>query len=232
MDTKQRAAWAFSSALAAILVASTAQAQVRCYVPTDQTAGWKQVLIPDEAPGLAAEGSIEQFRSDEPVMIWMSGVDGSVTLSSHRPGKIEYLFRLDSADWSILEATFSRWLTGEKVDIIAHTPQGQVPLWLERRHSGNDLHVEWSMPGVYAVTVRIHHHLREHSTVASWRAGARASVARSSWSPPGFRAGRTLYYLHPGGQIVQLCDLPRQYLTVNRSSLVGAVPAPVRLRLR
>ena len=223
---------ALTLTLAGALLATGGAAQARCYLPTDQTAGWKQAPLPDGSPALAAEAGVEQFRAGEPALIWLVTDRGSVTLASHRPGKLEYLIRLDTDAWRILELTFDRALLGEKVDIVAHSAQGDVPLWLERRASGSQLHVEWGVPGVYAVSVRIHHHLREHPAVTGFRAGVYAQVSQASFAPPPFRDPRSLYYLHPGGRTVILCDAPGQALGLRQSSLAGAAPAPVRLTPR
>ncbi|MFO0572445.1 MAG: hypothetical protein U1A78_00460 [Polyangia bacterium] len=218
--------------LSAALLAGGGAAEARCYTPSDQTAGWKQAPIPDSDPALAAEPGVQQFRADEPALIWLSTDRGGVSLLSHRPGKLEYLIRPETSDWRILELTLDRSLLGEKVDVVLHTPQGLVPLWLERRASGSELHVEWSLPDVYAVTVRLHHHLREHPSVVGFRAGVRAAPSQAGLLPTRFRGKGVLYFLHPGGGTVVLCDAPGRPLVVYQSSLIEAVPTLVRLTPR
>ena len=218
--------------LSAALLAGGGAAEARCYTPSDQTAGWKQAPIPDSDPALAADAGIEQFRAEEPALIWLGTDRGSVTLLAHRPGKLEYLIRPETSDWRILELTMDRPLLGEKVDVVLHTPQGLVPLWLEHRTTGRELHLEWSLPDVYAVTVRLHHHLREHPAVASFRAGVRVAPSQLAFLPQRFRGKGVLYYLHPGGRTVVLCDSPGQPLGLQQSSLAGAVPTLVRLTPR
>jgi hypothetical protein len=220
------------SLLCAALLAGGAAAEAKCYTPSDQTAGWKQVPIPDSDPALAAEPDIEQFRANEQALIWLRTDRGSVTLASHRPGKLEFLIRPESTDWRILELDFDRSLLGEKVDVVLHTPQGDVPLWLERRASGSELHLEWSLPSVYAVTVRLHHHLREHPAILTFRAGVRAAPSQAVLLPWHFRSKGALYYRHPGGRTVELCDAPGRQLVLRESSLAGAMPSPVRLSPR
>jgi hypothetical protein len=224
-----------SGLVAAASLSSCRDARAKCFTPSDQTAGWKVVAIPDDAPGLAADEPIEQFRAGEPALVWLDRGQGSMSLGSRHHGKLEYLFRHDGlpGSWQVLELSLSRSLTGDKVDVIAHTPAGLVPLWLERRETGSALRFEWAHDQVYAVTVRIHHHLREHAVVTDWRAGVRMNVSQAPWIPASFRAPRSLYYLHPGGRTVLLCDtspwpIPRA-MVVQRLSLLGTTPVPVRL---
>lgn len=217
--------------LGAVMPGACREAQARCYTPTDQTAGWKVVPIPDDGPDLAADLGTEQFRANETALVWFERGQGSMSLSGHHHGKLEYLFQRGSwtDDWKVLEVSLSRSLTGDKVDVLAHTPSGLVPLWLERREVGSRLSIDWSLDNVYAVTVRIHHHLREHAVVTDWRAGVRMNVSRASWLPAGFRAPSSLYYLHPGGTTVTLCSASGRSMTVQRNSVLGTAPVPVRL---
>lgn len=220
--------------LGAAMLGSCREARAKCYTPTDQTAGWKQAPIPDDGPDLAASAGIEQFRANEPALVWFERGQSSLSLSRHHHGKLEYVFQRGSwaqnaDDWKILEVSLSRSLTGDKVDVFAHTPSGLVPVWLERREVGPVLRIDWAIDDVYAVTVRIHHHLREHAVVTDWRAGVRMDVSRASWLPPGFRAPRSLYYRHPGGTSVMLCTESGRSMTVERMSLLGTAPVPVRL---
>lgn len=217
--------------LGAVMTTACHKAQAKCYTPTDQNAGWKVVPIPDDGPDLAADPGTEQFRASELALVWFERGQGSMSLGGHHHGKLEYLFQRGSwtDDWKILEVSLSRSLTGDKVDVIAHTPSGLVPVWLERRESGSRLYIDWSLDNVYAVTVRIHHHLREHAVVTDWRAGVHMNVSRATWLPAGFRAPRSLYYLHPGGTTVMLCSGSGRSMTVQRMSLLGTAPVPVRL---
>lgn len=223
--------------LAGVLLAALGQpAQARCYTPSDQTAGWKRAPIPDDAPGLVVADPqssswqfVEQFRADEQAVVWLGNDRGSMSLSDHHPGRIEYMFRVSGPEWQILQIQVAANLAGEKVDVIAYTPSGPVPIWFERRVSGNDFAVEWSLSGVYAVAVGFHHHLRERPVVTAWQAGLRLKVSNASWLPPGFRVPRSLYYYHPGARTVILCDEYFRELAVRRESLLSATPAPVRL---
>jgi hypothetical protein len=221
--------------LGAAMLGACHEARATCYTPTDQTAGWKQAPIPDDGPDLAASLGIEQFRANELALVWFERGQGSMSLSRHHHGKTEYVFQRgigspqSADDWNILEVSLSRSLTGDKVDVIAHTPSGLVPVWLERREVGPELHIDWTHDNVYAVTVRIHHHLREHAVVTDWRAGVRMDVSRAPWLPPGFRAPRSLYYRHPGGTPVRLCTDSGRSMAVQRLSLLGTSPVPVRL---
>lgn len=53
---------------AAILWVVLAQTGV-CFVPADQTAGWKRVDLPPEAPALSAPAEVSQSRSGEEATI-------------------------------------------------------------------------------------------------------------------------------------------------------------------
>lgn len=219
-----------------LLTAASTEAQARCYTPSDQTVGWKRAAIPDEAPGLSVADPqptpwqfIEQFRADEQAVVWLGTDRGSMALSGHHPGRIEYMFRIDGAQWQILQVQVAAGLAGEKIDVIAYTPSGPVPIWLERRVSGTDFTVDWALDGVYAVAVSFHHHLRERPVVTAWQAGLRTRVSAASWLPAAFRQPRSLYYYHPGGRTILLCDERYQELAVHRQSLIAATPTAVRL---
>lgn len=231
--------WAKVLLAGLLLVGAEQGAWARCYTPSDQTAGWKRAAIPDEAPGLAVADAatspwqfVEQFRADEPAVVWLGNDRGSMSLLTHRPGRIEYMFRVDGADWQILQVQVAAALAGEKVDVIAYTPSGPVPIWLERRISGREFAVEWSLSGVYAVAVGFHHHLRERPVVTAWQAGLRTKVSAASWLPAAFRQPRSLYYYHPGARTLILCDERDHELAVRRESLLSATPAAVRLTPR
>jgi hypothetical protein len=220
-----------------LLGAAAGPAQARCYTPTEQTVGWKRAPIPDAAPGLVVADTgatsprdpIGQFRADEQAVVWLGSEHASLSAATPHPGRIEYMFRVDGGQWQLLHLQLARGLAGEKVDAIAYTPGGPVPLWLERRVSGAEVAVEWSLPGVYAIAVSFHHHLRERPVVTSWQAGLRTTVSAAAWAPPGFRQPRSLYYYHPGGRTLILCDEPGRELGVRRDALSGADPTTVRL---
>jgi len=223
--------------LAGFLIAAAGPAQAKCFAPSDQTVGWKRAPIPDAAPGLAVSDSglgssrewVGQFRSDEQALVWLNSEQGTMAAATYHPGRIEYTFRVSGGEWQMLQIELARGLAGEKVDAIAYTSGGPVPLWLERRVSGADVTVEWSLPGVYAVAVSFHHHLRERPVVTSWRAGVHTTVSAAAWLPVGFRQPRSLYYYHPGGRTLLLCDEPDYALKVRRDALTGAEPMAVRL---
>jgi hypothetical protein len=229
--------WRPGLLLALLLTAATRPALATCYTPSDQTAGWKRAAIPDGAPALAVSDSlagtprdfIEQFRAGESAMVWLGGEHSSMALGGHHPGRIEYVFRVDGAQWQVLQIQLAASLAGEKVDVIAYGASGAVPLWLERRAAGSSLAIEWSLPGVYAVAVSFHHHLRERPVVTSWQAGLRAKVSETAWVPAGFRQPGSLYYYHPGGRTLILCNEPFHDLAVRRESLTPVNPTPVKL---
>ena len=226
--------------LGLVLTAAARPALATCYTPTEQTAGWKRAAIPDGAPALAVSDPqantprefIEQFRSGEPAVVWLGSEHGSMALGERRPGRVEYVFRVDGAQWQILQLQLAGDLAGEKVDVIAYRDGGAVPLWFERRATGSTLPIEWAMPGVYSVAVSFHHHLRERPVVTSWQAGLRTKVSEASWVPAGFRQPGSLYYYHPGGRTLILCNEPYHELAVRRESLISVTPTPVKLAPR
>ena len=232
--------WRPGLLLALLLTAATRPALATCYTPSDQTAGWKRAAIPDGAPALAVADPqantprdfIEQFRSGEPAVVWLGSEHGSMSLGERRPGRVEYVFRVDGAQWQILQLQLAGDLAGEKVDVIAYRDGGAIPLWFERRATGSTLPIEWAMSGVYSVSVSFHHHLRGRPVVTAWQAGLRTKVSEAAWAPAGFRQPGSLYYYHPGGRTLILCNEPYHELAVRRESLLSITPTPVKLTPR
>src|ERR1700687_4426819 len=89
-----------------LLFSACHKAKGACFVPTDQTAGWKQARVPDAAPGLAAPSEIQQFRSGEAAMVWESDTQAYQGAIKPFPGRAEYVFSLPSADVRLLEVEF------------------------------------------------------------------------------------------------------------------------------
>jgi len=105
------------SALVSLL--STGTPSRPCFVPSDQTVGWKRVVLPAEAPSLAAPADVEQFRSDEPVSVLDQRASIYLGAYSRHPGRMVYRFAVPR-DALQLEVGFLEDLRGAKIDVVAH----------------------------------------------------------------------------------------------------------------
>ncbi|AKJ01490.1 hypothetical protein ATI61_103198 [Archangium gephyra] len=179
----------------------------RCFVPSDQTAGWKRVVLPEEAPALAAPADVDWFRSGEPALLFEQDATAYTGADSERPGRMAYAFRVPR-DGRRLELGFLGDLRGAKVDAVAYAGGRSFPLLDEKRLAGTQLALEWTMEGVEQVVVSVHHHLREKPVVRTWRVGRLLKPGEDPAMPESFRAPRSLYFLHPGGRRLELCDAP------------------------
>ncbi|KFA92686.1 hypothetical protein Q664_13880 [Archangium violaceum Cb vi76] len=74
--------------------------------------------------------------------------------------------------------------------------------------AGTQLALDWAMEGVEQVVISVHHHLREKPVVRTWRVGRLLKPTEDPAMPEAFRAPRSLYFLHPGGRGLELCDAP------------------------
>lgn len=215
--------------LCGFLFAACRSAQGACHVPADQSAGWKRVVLPDSAPALGAPSDLEQFRAGEPALVWFDGGPAVVGGTHHAHGRMDYTFQFESDNRRVLEVDFLRDLAGAKVDVVAYSGGAALPLLWEARHGGRRLRVSWEAHGVYTVVVRVHNHLREPPLVSSYRSGAPLIVGAQPFAPAAFREPRSLYYYHPGGREIALCDAPGQRLELRAASLAGPVPVTVTL---
>jgi hypothetical protein len=201
-----------------------------CWVPADQTAGWKRVDLPEEAPALAAPEDVDQFRSGEPTRLSESDPRAYVGATKPSPGRMAYTFRVRPGT-TRLEVSFLEPLRGAKVDATASTADGTFPLLSERRQAGASLVLDWYAEHVDGVVVEVHHHLRERPVVRSWRTDRRIWPEREASVAEAFKAPRALYFLHPGGgRTVSLCQAPGRTLSLTRWPLEG-VPTSVPLKL-
>ncbi|QSQ19601.1 hypothetical protein JY651_30340 [Pyxidicoccus parkwayensis] len=199
-----------------------------CWLPDDQTAGWKRVELPPEAPALAAPEDVDQFRAGEPVRLVESDAKAYVGASSPKPGRMAYTFRFPRGT-SRLEVSFLEPLRGAKVDATASAEGRTFPLLSERRQSGNTLVLDWNAADVDGVVVEVHHHLRERPVVRAWRTGRSVWPEREDSVPATFKAPRSLYFLHPGGgRYVTLCQAPGRMLSLSHWPAEGA-PSMVSL---
>lgn len=187
-----------------------------CYVPSDQTAGWKRVALPDEAPALAAPQGLEQFRAGERALLTEVDPQSTYLGATERHfGRMRYTFRLPKSA-SRIEVEFLESLNGAKVDATAYVGAYSYPLLSERRQHGGLLALEWNVANVDTLVVEVHHHLRERPVVRHWRVGREVVPSQEAAVASAFQAPRALYFLHPGGRRVELCDTPRQRMRLSR----------------
>ncbi|MFP2931139.1 hypothetical protein ACLESO_39285 [Pyxidicoccus sp. 3LG] len=199
-----------------------------CWTPSDQTAGWKRVALPEDAPALAAPEDLDQFRMGEPARLLESDPRAYVGATKSSPGRMAYTFRVPPGT-TRLEVAFLESLRGAKVDATASAGGRTFPLLSERRQPGASLVLEWYAADVDGVVVEVHHHLRERPVVRSWTTGRSVWPEREASVPASFKAPRALYFRHPGGgRYVSLCQSPGRTLTVWRWPSEGA-PAPALL---
>ena len=205
---------ALLSLATALLV--TATPARTCYVPSDQNAGWKQVVLPDDAPALAAPADLEQFRAGEHAVLREEDPQ-NVYLGASRqhPGRMAYTFRLPSGT-SRVDLDFLDSLEGAKVDATVYAGPRAYPLLSERRQSGRQLMLDWGIAGADTLVVEVHHHLREAPVVRHWRVVREVSPSWEASLPMGFHAARSLFFLHPGGRRIELCEAPGQQLVLSR----------------
>ncbi|MFP2907743.1 hypothetical protein ACLESD_22385 [Pyxidicoccus sp. 3LFB2] len=199
-----------------------------CWAPADQTAGWKRVELPAEAPALAAPEDVDQFRVGEPARFLESDARVYVGATKPKPGRMAYAFRFP-AGTSRLEVSFLEPLRGAKVDATASAGARTFPLLSERRQAGESLVLEWNAADVDGVVVEVHHHLRERPVVRAWRTGRSVWPEREASVPEAFKAPRALYFRHPGGgRYLSLCQAPGRTLMLASWPAEGA-PTSVSL---
>jgi hypothetical protein len=202
------------TALVLVLAAGTPGGT--CFVPSDQTAGWKRVELPEEAPALAAPEDVDQFRSGEPALFLQEDASAYLGADTKHPGRMLYVFRVP-LDARRLELGFLEDLRGAKVDAVAYRSGNTYPLLDEKRLAGTQLSLDWTMEGVEVVKVSVHHHFREKPVVRSWRVVRKLKPSETPTMPAAFRAPRSLYFHHPGGgRRIELCDAPGRALRLTR----------------
>ena len=204
-------------ALAMVVPALAGQA---CFIPNDQTAGWKRVDIPDDAPAIAAPDDVEQFRVGEAA--WLVERDPTTYqgVTHEHMGESTFHFRLPP-EARRLTVGFNADLRGAKVDATVLSGGRRYNLFEGRRVTYFDLQLEWDIPGADELEITVHQHLRPVPVVAGWTVTRWVDLGAQLDVPPAFRVTRSLYYHHPGGQTVQLCNTPGQSLKVERASLMG-----------
>jgi len=197
-----------------------------CFTPPDQTAGWKRLDVTDDAPGIAAPADVEQFRVGESAWLLEQDPAAFQGMTRDHAGQSTFHFKLPR-ETRRLDVRFAEDLRGAKVDAMVVAGGRQFNLFDGRRIADARLSLEWSVPGAEALEVTVHQHLRPVPVVASWTVARFVDLGAELDIAPAFRVTRSLYYRHPGGRTVELCNLPSRALTVERGSLVG-LPASVR----
>ncbi|HEX8819192.1 MAG TPA: hypothetical protein VF794_04650 [Archangium sp.] len=192
---------------AVVMLLAAGTPEDSCFVPSDQTAGWKRVVLPEGAPALCAPEDVDQFRSGEPALLFQEDASAYLGADKQHPGLMAYGFRVPR-DARRLELGFVEALRGAKVDAVAYAGGRAFPLRDEKRLAGAHLSLEWTMADVDRVVVSVHHHLREKPVVRTWRVGRLLRPGEDAALPESFRAPRSLYFLHPGGRRLELCDAP------------------------
>jgi hypothetical protein len=201
---------------ALVMLLAAGSPEPSCFVPSDQTAGWKRVVLPESAPALAAPADVDQFRSGEPALLFEQESSAYVGADSEHPGRMAYRFQVPR-DAHQLVLDFLEDLRGAKVDAVAYAGGRAFPLLDERRYSGTQLGLYWTMEGVDHVVVSVHHHLREKPVVREWHVGRRLEPGKDPRLSESFRAPRSLYFLHPGGgRRLELCEAPGRELRLSR----------------
>lgn len=211
-----------------VVLLATASSGGPCFVPTDQTAGWKRVSLPDDAPALAAPQDLDQFRTGEPALVFEDDPASYVGATEPLPGRTTYTFR-SPAGARRLELTFAEPLRSAKVDVAVFSAGRMYPLLKEKRITEASLALDWNVADVDYIEVTVHHHFRHTPSVQRWRVGRMVVVSTEPTVPDGFRTPRSLYYRHPGGRVVELCHAPGQRLELERRVL-ALEPPNVMLR--
>ncbi|MFL5350923.1 MAG: hypothetical protein ACJ8AT_39650 [Hyalangium sp.] len=213
--------------MVSVLFVATTPASA-CYVPSDQTAGWKRVALPEDAPALAAPTGIDQFRAGERAFLHEEDPQNMYQgASKQHPGRMAYSFWMPKGTFR-MELDFFSSLDGAKVDATAYSGGRAYPLLSGRRHSGGQLALEWNVRDVDSVVVEVHHHLREEPVVRHWRVDREVLPSHEVSVPTAFQGPRMLYFRHPGGRRIELCDTPNQPLVLSRWP--EGVPTDVTLR--
>ncbi|HZA14820.1 MAG TPA: hypothetical protein VE618_10000 [Myxococcaceae bacterium] len=208
------------SAFLSLLIVTAAGANELCYVPTEQTAGWKRVDVPDDAVGLAAPADVDQFRPGEAAWLVEQDPKGYLGATKQRGGKMDYTFRVPPQTRR-LTVHFVASLRGAELDATAYGEGRTFPLLDGHRVAENFIQLEWELPDIEGIVLRVHHHLRPVTVVAQWRTARWLDLGQDPSIPAAFRVTRSLYFRHPGGRTIELCDLPGQPQSVDRVRLAG-----------
>jgi hypothetical protein len=64
--------------------------------------------------------------------------------------------------------------------------------------------------------VEVHRHLREKPVVLHWRVDREVFPSQELPAASAFQVARSLYFQHPGGRRIELCDNPGQPMLISR----------------
>lgn len=227
--------------VALLTTSGCGRATAACFVPSDQTAGWKSVAIPPAYPSLAAPNDVNQFRTGEAAIVWEDKVERSQDLPyyggyyhhhyhhAHHGEVQEVTVRALGDNARHLDVELGASLHGMRVEVNGWSSQrGTVPL-LSKRLDTSRILLEWQGP-LDSITLTFHSHLRHDAvTVRRVRVGERRIVETADWASNRFAAPKTLYFFHPGGRTLELCEREGATLGVERASVTG-LPMPVELK--
>lgn len=212
-----------------LLLLLTADPTGRCFSPADARPGWKQVSLPPDAPALAAEGGIEQFRVGEPVVVHERHPDAMLSGYEHF-GRTSFTLS-PRAGACVLDLEFAAPLRGAKVDVLAYGPfSSDKTLLCEKRQPGSKLSVRWGDDHITRVDIVVHDHARESPVLARWETHCTHSAAQLPLSDA-FHVGGSLYYLQPPGPPVRLCHDPAVAMELNHETLAERSPAVTSVSL-
>lgn len=203
--------------LVSVLLAATP-----CFSIRSQTAGWKAVELPPQAPALAAPAGVPQFRGGESALLIEQDVRAFRGARHSRRGRVHYEFALPPGAREA-ELAFIEDLRGAKVDAAVWVAGRRLPLLDEKRRSGRTLRLDWNFPEASALEVVVHHHFRDRPIVSAWRFGRLVDLSSLAETPAVFRTKGFLYFRHPGGTSIELCHAPSRPMSVDRAALVGEV---------
>lgn len=211
---------------AIMTVVLATQASTGCYLASSSRAGWVRVELPKDVPTLSAPEGMQQFRTGEPVMVYINKNPRDVDLCKAGLGKRSFDFPLTPQD-RFLAVRFAEPLHGAKVDVHLRRPGWRwVLLMDERRIKGNSLQVSWEMEGT-ELGITVHNHARHDPVVLQqWRVGRMLVPSASSSGPfdtMDLPSQRTLYFLVWDQTDVLLCPDPAVTMWVEESTLSGDV---------
>lgn len=192
----------------------------QCFVIGDGTPGWKQVTLPSDAPQLAADEGVPQFRPADPVIVVHDTEQVFRSTRTSSLGTHEFQFALPP-NARTLRVEFARPLDGAKVDAVLEGPRGRMAVMDEKRTSGARLELLVSLPDASKATLSVHSHLRGAPTLQSAEVERELTPAHSPEFTPQLTVGHSLYVLKGPGPLT-VCQRPGQALRVRARELRDA----------
>lgn len=190
-----------------LLLATVMLGQV-CFTPSDARPGWKRVMIPNDAPRLAAPDGVDQYRSAEAYETVNEYRAASLAGWSGRMGKTEFEL-VPGAGACELEVEFTEPLRGAKVSMSSSGTSPLRALMPEKRQPGKTVRTKWGSD-VPQVKVIVHDHFRKSPVIQRWKTVCTVPVNYNET-----QADRWLTYLQPVGKPVQLCERPGATMRVH-----------------